>query len=188
MKLFVSNGQYYIPNIILIYNKPEDLASYEEFDFTAIKVEELEKLLLKEEKNFKLNAVLFEHERKDMSDIINKINKDLFTMTFSPKHTGYSYIVEAIKIIIKKQGIVGSLNNEVYPLIAAKYGTTTSNVERNIRNAIVCAYNNCDNLNYEININNLFCSFKFRPTNKEFICMYLEHMTEEFNAKEKIIY
>ena len=188
MQLFISKGQYFIPNIILIYNDEAQLDEYREFNFAAVKLDELEKMLFKEEKSFKLNAVLFEHEKKNMSNIISQINNDLFTMGFSPKHTGYGYIIEAIKIVIKKQGVMGSLNNEVYPLIAAKYGTTTSNVERSIRNAIVCAFNSFDSTKNTIDANNLFSFFNERPTNRAFICMYLEKMLEQFNCMDKIIY
>jgi hypothetical protein len=176
MQLFASKGKYFIPNIILIYNEKSDLAEYEEFDFCAVKASELEDLLIKEEKIFKLNAANVELETESIFLVVNQINTNLFAMGFSAKHTGYSYIVEALKIVIKRQGIVGSLNNEVYPLIAAKYGTTVSNVERNIRNAIVCAFNCYDLKNSFTKGLNLFEFFNNRPTNREFICMYVEQV------------
>ena len=109
-----------------------------------------------------------------MVSITNEINKHLFEMGFSPKHTGYSYLVESIRILIKKNGIVGSLNNDIYPLVAAKYGTRITNVERNIRNAIVCAFNTCQQKEYSNNCENLFFMFNNRPTNLEFICLCVE--------------
>ena len=176
MQLFVSKGKYFIPNIILIYEEKSDLAEYEGFDFCAVKATELEELLLKEEKIFKLNAANMQLENEGASLIMTQINTNLFAIGFSAKHTGYSYTVEALKIVIKRQGVVGSLNNEVYPLIAAKYGTTVSNVERNIRNAIVCAFNCYEFKNSFTNGLNLFEFFNNRPTNREFICMYVEQV------------
>ena len=54
MQLFVSKGEYYIPNIVLIYENKEQLKYYETFSFSAITLEELEGMLVKQEKNFKI--------------------------------------------------------------------------------------------------------------------------------------
>lgn len=184
MQLFVSKGDYYIPNIVLIYETLDSIKEYEEFNFSQITTDELEFMVEKEEKNFKMNATLFQQGKNKIQLLNSDINKELFSIGFSPKHTGYSYLVEAIKIVLKKDGVVGSLNNEVYPFIAAKYGTTVSNVERNIRNAIVCAYNCYEEPQNNVATQNLFFYFQTRPTNREFICMYIEQMIENFNRVE----
>ncbi|PKK96028.1 MAG: hypothetical protein CVV59_00710 [Tenericutes bacterium HGW-Tenericutes-4] len=179
MQLFVSKGEYFIPNIVLIYEKKEQLLEYESFSLSAITLCQLEGMLIREEKNFILNATLSEKEKQDSYYIINEVNTHLFSMGFSPKHIGYAYLLEAIKIVMKKNGVVGSLNNEVYPIISAKFGTTISNVERNIRNAILCAFY-CYEQKHNKNTFNLFELFQTKPTNREFICIYTEQMIGHF--------
>jgi len=185
IRLFVSEVQYHVPNVILIYNNKEQLEQYAEFNLCSIKADELDMLLIKEEKNLKLRSINFEHNKKNMADISKIINNHLFSMGFSAKHTGYSYLTEVIKLAIKKNGHIGSLSNEVYPIIAAKYGTIVFNVERNIRNAINCAFtaysiDNCST----VKCDNFFNYFKTRPTNREFICTYIERMQDYLNSEE----
>lgn len=186
VELFVTKGDYYIPNMILIYDNKESLKEYEGFNFCTVTADKLEELLLKEEKNFKINASKLENQTKHHNILLSEVNNQLLTMGFSPKHTGYSYLVEAIKIVLNKNCVVGSLNNEVYPLICAKYGTTVSNVERNIRNAIVCAFEYYQTYKLKKECN-LFSFFSVRPTNREFICMYVHTLNCIENEEVKII-
>jgi hypothetical protein len=185
MELFVAKGQYHIPNIVIIYEKPEDLIQYEKFKFFSVKPSKLDKFLFEHDKTFKLKAALVENERGSLIIIDNELNNHLFNIGFSPKHTGYNYLIEAVKILMKKAGSIGSLNNDVYPLIAAKFGTRVTNVERNIRNAIVCAFNNYNISTKKINC--IFSKFKTRPTNREFICLCLEEMRNDYIKKNKKI-
>jgi two-component system response regulator (stage 0 sporulation protein A) len=185
MELFISKGEYYIPNIVLIYETKEQLKEHEEFNFSTITLDELETLLQKEEKNFKLNAVLSQKEKNHRTSFSSKVNTHLFSMGFSPKHRGYSYLLEAIKIVMSKNGVIGSLNTEVYPLICAKFKTTVSNVERNIRNAISCAFDCYERLQKKQNGFNVFDYFNSRPTNREFICLYTEQMLDYFLKEQE---
>jgi len=184
IKLFASDGEYHIPNIVLIYENDKTMQEYSEFSFVGIKANELESVLEKEQKTFALNSCLYDQKQGNLYFIFGEINKHLFSMGFSPKHTGYAYLVEAIKIAVKKNGVVGSLNNEVYPFIAAKYGTTVSNVERNIRNAIVCAFDCYDRVKDKVQVCPLFSMFDDRPTNREFICMYIEYIMDMYYKKQ----
>lgn len=183
IKLFTAPGQYYVPNIILIYEDEEKIKRFEDYDFLKVKPEDLESFLVQKEKTFKFNALINKKNEECLLETIKKINSCLMDMGFSPKHTGYSYLLETIKILIKKDGSIGSLNNNIYPLVAAKFGTRVTNVERNIRNAIVCAWNNEDKLGEHEMLN----MFKNRPTNREFICMCVEELKQFQDSKKYII-
>lgn len=89
-----------------------------------------------------------------------------------PAHIkGYLYLREAITMVTKNIDLLGAITKELYPLIAEKYKTTPSRVERAIRHAIEVAWNrgNLDLLNklfgYTVDLD------KGKPTNSEFIAM-----------------
>ena len=79
---------------------------------------------------------------------------------------GYSYLIEALKIIIDRERYDVRMKTDVYPLIAVKHGLKKYDpVEHNIRNAI--------NTAYEDHLKQPGCNrmelFPKRPTNKQFI-------------------
>ncbi|PKM85855.1 MAG: sporulation transcription factor Spo0A [Firmicutes bacterium HGW-Firmicutes-12] len=89
-----------------------------------------------------------------------------------PAHIkGYQYLRDAILLVISEVNLLGAVTKELYPMIAEKYQTTPSRVERAIRHAIELAWDrgNVEMMNkffgYTINIQ------RGKPTNSEFIAM-----------------
>lgn len=78
--------------------------------------------------------------RRNMDTNIHKLSEDvtdyLIDNGFSPQHKGFAYIKECVLFAVSKNGKLGSLSSEVYPIIATKYNTVVENIERNIRNAV----------------------------------------------------
>lgn len=94
-----------------------------------------------------------------------------------PAHVkGYQYLRDAIVLVIKDVALLGAVTKELYPMIAKKYNTTPSRVERAIRHAIELAWDrgNIDFMNkffgYTINID------RGKPTNSEFIAMVADKL------------
>ena len=94
-----------------------------------------------------------------------------------PAHVkGYQYLRDAILFVTAEVNLMGAVTKELYPMIAAKYHTTPSRVERAIRHAIELAWDrgNVDLMNkyfgYTINIE------RGKPTNSEFIAMVADKM------------
>ncbi len=54
----------------------------------------------------------------------------------SPRNLGYSYFKEAIKITVYNPDVMGKITKELYPMVAKKFDTTASRVERALRHAI----------------------------------------------------
>lgn len=82
---------------------------------------------------------------------------------------GFDYLLCAVEEVIKSPSCMHSITKELYPRIATKYQTTTSRVERNMRNAIDVVYNKgklheVANRLYGAN----FSKYE-KPTNGEFI-------------------
>ena len=100
-----------------------------------------------------------------------------------PAHIkGYLYLREAILMVIHDVDLLGAVTKELYPLIAEKYNTTPSRVERAIRHAIEVAWSrgNVDVVNslfgYTIDVN------RGKPTNSEFIAMIADKLRVEHKA------
>ncbi|MGI6554059.1 MAG: sporulation transcription factor Spo0A [Bacillota bacterium] len=99
-----------------------------------------------------------------------------------PAHIkGYQYLRDAILFVIDDVSLLGAVTKELYPMIAQKYMTTASRVERAIRHAIELAWDrgNVEMMTkffgYTINIE------RGKPTNSEFIAMVADKL--RMNAK-----
>lgn len=81
---------------------------------------------------------------------------------------GYNYLIEAISLVIEDFNNLHSITKYLYPCIAKKYYTTSSRVERAIRNAIEVTWTRG-------NLNNIISIFGYdhfdnpRPSNAGFI-------------------
>lgn len=94
-----------------------------------------------------------------------------------PAHVkGYQYLRDAIVSVVLNISLLGAVTKELYPMIASKYQTTPSRVERAIRHAIELAWDrgNIDFMNrffgYTINVD------RGKPTNSEFIAMVADKL------------
>ncbi len=94
-----------------------------------------------------------------------------------PAHIrGYQYIREAINLVYNDIEILNSITKGLYPMIAIKFKTTASRVERAIRHAIEIAWvrGNIETItkifSYTISYN------KAKPTNSEFIAMIADRL------------
>ncbi len=94
-----------------------------------------------------------------------------------PAHIkGYQYLRDAILLVINEVNLLGAVTKELYPMIAEKYQTTPSRVERAIRHAIELAWDrgNVEMMNkffgYTINLQ------RGKPTNSEFIAMVADKL------------
>ncbi len=105
----------------------------------------------------------------EITDILHEIGV--------PAHIkGYMYLRESITMVYNNIEILGSITKNLYPVVAKKYKTTSSRVERAIRHAIEVAWNrgNVDMISqifsYTISYN------KSKPTNSEFIAMLADKL------------
>ncbi|MBE3587976.1 MAG: sporulation transcription factor Spo0A [Thermoanaerobacteraceae bacterium] len=97
-----------------------------------------------------------------------------------PAHIkGYHYLRDAILAVVNEVNLLGAVTKELYPMIAQKYQTTPSRVERAIRHAIELAWDrgNVEMMTkffgYTINLE------RGKPTNSEFIAMVADKLRIE---------
>ncbi len=105
---------------------------------------------------------------------------NIFISVGIPAHIkGYQFLREAIKMAISTPEIINCITKKLYPLIAEKFDTSASKVERAIRHAIEVAWNR----GKIENINNIFgikiYSANEKPTNGEFIALVADKMLLE---------
>ncbi|BBB92931.1 MAG TPA: sporulation transcription factor Spo0A [Methylomusa anaerophila] len=100
-----------------------------------------------------------------------------------PAHIkGYQYLRDAIMMIVSEVELLGAVTKVLYPMIAEKYNTTPSRVERAIRHAIEVAWNrgNIEMINklfgYTIKLD------KGKPTNSEFMAMIADKLRMEMRV------
>jgi two-component system response regulator (stage 0 sporulation protein A) len=97
------------------------------------------------------------------SDIEEVIGDILHTLGIPSHQKGFIYLTDIIKTIIKRDLKILNLSNKIYKLIADKYNTKVSNIERMIRYSIECGYLRA---NYDFS-NNLYRNSINPKTNKQ---------------------
>ena len=107
----------------------------------------------------------------------------LFLTIGIPAHIkGYSYLRQAVKMVIERPDLMSRITKELYPGIAKHFGTSASKVERAIRHAIEVAWNRgrIETLNSAFGCR--VCTPEDKPTNGEFIAMLADKLSMERSA------
>ncbi len=104
-----------------------------------------------------------------------------------PAHIkGYHYLREGITLAVTDSEALGSITKLLYPMIAKRFSTTASRVERAIRHAIEVAWDRGDvdvlNSYFGYTIHNL----RGKPTNSEFIAMIADKLTLSMGQGKKL--
>lgn len=96
---------------------------------------------------------------------------------------GYHYLKYAVELMLQDMSLMKSITKKLYPMIAKKFNTTCSRVERTIRHAIEVA---CEKGNIQLH-HKLFGFTidpnKCKPTNSEFIVTVVDWLNMN-EAKE----
>lgn len=121
----------------------------------------------------------------DKNKLLNDITHILHEVGIPAHIKGYNYLRTGIEEMYYSTSLQGRITKELYPLIARRYSTTSSRVERAIRHAIEVAWNrgNVDSIDdifgYTIN------AYKAKPTNSEFISMIADRLKLEHQNQQK---
>ena len=108
---------------------------------------------------------------------------NLFLSIGIPAHIkGYSYLREAVKMVMEDHNLINRITKELYPGIARRFSTTPSKVERAMRHAIEVAWSRgrLDSVNriygYKV------FSAEDKPTNGEFIALIADKVALQKSA------
>ncbi|SMB94943.1 response regulator receiver protein [Desulfonispora thiosulfatigenes DSM 11270] len=121
-----------------------------------------------------------EKEQKGIKNLDIEVTNIIHQMGVPAHIKGYQYLRDAIMYVVDDLNLLGAITKELYPMIANKYETTPSRVERAIRHAIELAWDrgNVELMNrffgYTINLD------RGKPTNSEFIAMLADKLRLEY--------
>jgi hypothetical protein len=173
-KDFTDTRFFDIPKIIIFTPDPDKYKFKDENILIVNKknyVDKIEKMLsnIEEKKSQKLDKEKVEQYRQ-------KIITVLLELGITTKYLGYEYIKELVVDIISDKRMLKSFNTKLYPKLAVKFNTQINNIERNIRNAINIARNNCKNKELYSRICGKINNTGY-PSNKQFITWLVEEVS-----------
>ena len=112
---------------------------------------------------------------------------DILLQIGVPAHIkGYHYLREAIFLSVNDTTMMSSVTKQLYPVVAKRFKTTASRVERAIRHGIEVAWDRGD-----VDVLNSYFGYTIqnsrgKPTNSEFIAMIADKIRMKMNMGEDI--
>lgn len=118
-------------------------------------------------------------ERRRAGSLDERISNIFISIGIPPNIKGYNYLREGIKMAVSDPHVMGNVTKGLYPVIAEKYCTSASKVERAIRHAIEVAWNRgrIDAINAIFGARVYIGTEK--PTNSEFIALVADKLILE---------
>ncbi|MCI5956645.1 MAG: sporulation transcription factor Spo0A [Clostridiales bacterium] len=126
---------------------------------------------------------VFPQTQPSLAQSIDDKLSSLFLTIGIPAHIkGYQYLRAGVKMVVENPDVINRITKELYPGIAAQFGTTASKVERAIRHAIEVAWNRgrIESINKAFGCR--VCTPEDKPTNGEFIAMIADKLSLERSA------
>ena len=109
-----------------------------------------------------------EKKAYDLEAIVTEVIHELGV----PAHIkGYQYVRTAIMMVVENMELLNYITKQLYPVIAKKYSTTSSRVERAIRHSIEVAWSRGRPETMNQVFGYTIDTGKGKPTNSEFIAM-----------------
>ena len=177
----VSNGINAKIIVLTSYNSPEVIRKVsglgiKYFMLKPFELSDLEEKILEYSNNEVYSKKTIDLFYSDLQMSITKLLHELGV----PSHIkGYLFIREGITQVYNDQSLSSAITKELYPLIAKKYNTTASRVERAIRHAIEVAWGRGQLEAVENIFGYTVSAQKGKPTNSEFIAMIADKLRLE---------
>ena len=169
--------------VLTSYNSPEIIRKVsglgiKYFMLKPFELSELEEKILEYSSNDVYSKKTIDLYYSDLQLSITKLLHELGV----PSHIkGYTFIKEGINLVYNDPNLSSAITKELYPIIAKKYDTTASRVERAIRHAIEVSWNRAnwelmeEIFGYSVDID------KAKATNSEFIVTLADKLRIEYH-------
>ena len=120
--------------------------------------------------------VIAKEEDKKTYDLEALVTEFIHELGVPAHIKGYQYVRTAIMMVVENMELLNYITKQLYPVIAKKYSTTSSRVERAIRHSIEVAWSR----GRPETMNQIFGytidTGKGKPTNSEFIAMVADRI------------
>ncbi|MDW2885539.1 sporulation transcription factor Spo0A [Exiguobacterium artemiae] len=121
----------------------------------------------------KIRLVVHGVQTNQAEPVETKVGTTLREIGIAPHIKGFTYLKEAVLLVLEREDLLGLITKELYPTIARKHQTTASRVERAMRHAIKSAWK--EGMNEHTLFNGRIEQEK-SPKNSEFISYVSNHM------------
>ena len=118
-------------------------------------------------------------ERDRTENTEEYITSAILSLGVTANLKGYPYLRTSISMVMENRHLLYTMTKALYPAIAKKYSTTSSRVERNIRNAIEIAWERGNKENFTEMFGTEMDANSPRPTNSEFIATVADKLNLE---------
>ncbi len=115
----------------------------------------------------------------------DKVTKLLMNFKFLPQMQGFEYLRSAILYCLDKGEDLSGVTTEIYPILAEKYNTQITSIERNIRKVIDKAFSFGGLLSLNDYFDTIVYTNKFKFSNNEIISIFVELLRLD-RMKEKV--
>ncbi|NEU30295.1 hypothetical protein GN156_05800 [bacterium LRH843] len=122
---------------------------------------------------------LSHRDRLDENGIESKVSSIIHKLGIPAHIKGYRYMIDAIAMIHEDRSMLSNMKNVLYPLIAKKYNTTASRVERAIRHAIEVAWSRGNAEAISSLFGRSFIQPNVKPANDEFMFFVADYLGRE---------
>ncbi|MCT4780053.1 MULTISPECIES: sporulation transcription factor Spo0A [Exiguobacterium] len=88
----------------------------------------------------KIRLVVHGVQTNQVEPVESKVGTTLREIGIAPHIKGFTYLKDAVLMVLEREDLLGLITKELYPMIAKKHQTTSSRVERAMRHAIKSAW------------------------------------------------
>ena len=119
-----------------------------------------------------------DHLRRETGDDVKRqyVEEELQKMGFKKKQIGFTYIADAVMILMDYSGIQPHVTSEIYPIIAEKRNASKEGVERSIRHAIEVTFREMNEAQLNYYYPFPFDKEKGRPSNRDFLTKFAQRI------------
>lgn len=110
------------------------------------------------------------------AEIENRLYDTLIELGIARHLDGFKYIMEAVLLVLEDINYQNNFSKCLYPVVARRYNTTASCVERSIRHAVESACSHIRLAVLQREFGNTIDSDRGKPTNSEFIARVADKM------------
>ena len=122
-------------------------------------------------------AVALTKQQKPEQSLENMVTEIIHEIGVPAHIKGYQYLRESIMLTVKDMELMNAVTKALYPMVAKKFSTTASRVERAIRHAIEVAWDRGDIEVLQRYFGYTVSNSKGKPTNSEFIALIADRLS-----------